>query len=105
MVAVVQRTLALWLTATVLIRQVSPSSEYPKESGALVGGASRWAVSATCQRRAHWGLQSWHSVREVTFGEDASQIHLGQAPDLVAVLRNAAINLLRWISSAPLIES
>jgi hypothetical protein len=47
-------------------------------------------------KRGHWLLESWHWVRDVTFGEDASQIHAGQAPQVFAVLRNAAISLLRW---------
>jgi hypothetical protein len=45
--------------------------------------------------RGHWAIENGlHWVRDVTFGEDASPIHLGQAPELFAVLRNSAIALL-----------
>ena len=33
-------------------------------------------------------------MRDVTFGEDQSQIHLGQAPEVFSILRSAAISLL-----------
>lgn len=48
----------------------------------------RWRVHWHIENRLHW-------VRDVTFGEDASQIHKGQAPEVFATLRNAAISLLR----------
>lgn len=45
--------------------------------------------------RGHWGIENGlHWVRDVTFGEDASPIHRGQAPELFALLRNSAIALL-----------
>ncbi len=47
----------------------------------------RWRVHWHIENRSHW-------VRDVTFGEDASPIHKGQAPEVFAVLRNAAICLL-----------
>ena len=46
--------------------------------------------------RGHWLIENRsHWVRDVTFGEDASQIHKGQAPQILAKLRNAAISFLR----------
>ena len=48
----------------------------------------RWRVHWHIENRLHW-------VRDVTFGEDASQIHRGQAPEVFATLRNAAMSLLR----------
>jgi len=46
--------------------------------------------------RAHWHIENrLHWVRDVTLGEDASPIHLGQAPLVVAVLRTAVLALLR----------
>ena len=54
------------------------------------------AAALLRRKRGHWLLESWHWTRDVTFGEDASQIHAGQAPQVFAVLRNAAISLLRW---------
>ena len=49
--------------------------------------------------RVHWHIE-WHIenglhwVRDVTFGEDDSQIHKGQAPEVFTLLRNAAVSLL-----------
>jgi len=36
-----------------------------------------------------------HYVRDVTLGEDLSQVRTGQAPRVVATPRNTAISLLR----------
>ena len=54
------------------------------------------------RKRAHWAIECWHWVRDVTFGEDASRISRDQAPAVFAALRNAAISLLLWHSPAPL---
>jgi predicted transposase YbfD/YdcC len=46
--------------------------------------------------RGHWGIENrLHYVRDVTFGEDASQVRSGTAPESLAALRNAVIGLLR----------
>jgi predicted transposase YbfD/YdcC len=45
--------------------------------------------------RGHWGIENrLHWVRDVNFGEDASRIRTGQAPQVMATLRNLAISLL-----------
>lgn len=36
-----------------------------------------------------------HHVRDVTFGEDGSQVRTGHAPRIMATLRNTVISLLR----------
>ena len=54
------------------------------DAAALMG---RW--------RVHWQIEnSLHWVRDVTFAEDDSQIHKGQAPEVFTLLRNAAVSLL-----------
>jgi predicted transposase YbfD/YdcC len=46
--------------------------------------------------RGHWGIENRsHYVRDVTFGEDASQIEKGYAPQILAGLRNGLIAALR----------
>ena len=46
--------------------------------------------------RGHWGIENrLHYVRDVTLGEDASQVRTGSAPQVMAALRNATIGLLR----------
>ena len=44
----------------------------------------------------HWGIENKiHYVRDVTYGEDASRVRTGAAPQVMAALRNTAITLLR----------
>lgn len=46
--------------------------------------------------RGHWVIEnSSHYVRDVTLGEDASQIRLGNAPQVFATLRNGLLTYLR----------
>lgn len=49
----------------------------------------RWRVHWHIENRQHW-------VRDVTLGEDASQIALGQAPKVFAVVRTAVVTMLGW---------
>jgi predicted transposase YbfD/YdcC len=44
----------------------------------------------------HWGIENRvHHIRDVTQGEDASRIRAGAGPEVMAVLRNTALNLHR----------
>jgi predicted transposase YbfD/YdcC len=46
--------------------------------------------------RGHWSIENRaHWVRDVTFGEDASQVRNGNLPQAMAALRNCVINLFR----------
>jgi predicted transposase YbfD/YdcC len=46
--------------------------------------------------RRHWGIENrLHWVRDVSFGEDLSQVRTGHGPAVMATLRNLAISLLR----------
>jgi len=46
--------------------------------------------------RGHWAIENrLHWVRDVTFGEDLSQVRKGSAPQVMAALRNAVLGLLR----------
>ena len=46
--------------------------------------------------QGHWGIENrLHWVRDVTLDEDRSQVRTGQAPRVMATLRNTAISLLR----------
>jgi hypothetical protein len=54
--------------------------------------------------RNHWGIENrLHYVRDVTFEEDGSRIRTGNAPRVMASLRNLVISLLRLagINSIP----
>lgn len=46
--------------------------------------------------RGHWTIENRvHRVRDATWGEDASQVRRGQAPQALAALRNGLLSLLR----------
>jgi predicted transposase YbfD/YdcC len=46
-------------------------------------------------KRRHWATENGlHRVKDVTFGEDASLIHAGSGPLVMALLRDTAISLL-----------
>jgi hypothetical protein len=45
--------------------------------------------------RGHWGIEALHHIRDLTFGEDASQIRTGNGPQVMATLRNLAIGILK----------
>ena len=46
--------------------------------------------------RGHWTIENRvHYVRDVTMGEDDSQVRVGNIPEVMAAFRNAAIAVLR----------
>lgn len=45
--------------------------------------------------RGHWSIESRHWSRDHTFGEDASRLRSGAAPQIMAALRNVVLTLLR----------
>jgi len=51
--------------------------------------------------RGHWSIEDrLHWVRDVTFGEDLSQVRTGNGPRVMASLRNLAITILRLTQTA-----
>jgi predicted transposase YbfD/YdcC len=45
--------------------------------------------------RGHWSIEVLHHIRDTTYTEDASRLRTGNAPRVMATLRNTAISLLR----------
>src|SRR5208282_2753709 len=45
--------------------------------------------------RGHWHIEALHHIRDVTYGEDASQTRTGNGPQVMATLRNLAIGIFR----------
>jgi predicted transposase YbfD/YdcC len=46
--------------------------------------------------RGHWGIENrLHWVRDMSFGEDACRVRTGEAPEVLAALRNAVLWLMR----------
>ncbi|WP_051393471.1 ISAs1 family transposase, partial [Glycomyces arizonensis] len=58
--------------------------------------ALRPAEFAAAVRR-HWGIEAWHWLRDMVFGEDASNLRSGFAPQNLASLRNLAIAVLKAV--------
>jgi predicted transposase YbfD/YdcC len=72
-----------WHTETVYaITDLAPHAARPEELAAWI--------------RGHWQIENGlHWVRDVTYAEDLSQVRTGNAPQVMASLRNLAINLHR----------
>jgi len=67
-----------------LVSSLSPTEATPAQIGAMVQG--------------HWGVEvRLHLIRDLTWDEDRSQVRTGNAPAMMAVLRNMAITLLRLL--------
>ncbi|MDO8674283.1 MAG: ISAs1 family transposase [Dehalococcoidia bacterium] len=80
-------------------REVTIKGETKREM--TYGVTSLWPGEAGPKQilklnRGHWGIENrLHYVRDVTFGEDASQVRTAAAPQVMAALRNTVIGLLR----------
>jgi predicted transposase YbfD/YdcC len=54
------------------------------------------AATLLRQVRGHWGIENrLHYPRDVSMGEDACQVRSGDAPQVLATLRNVVLGLLR----------
>jgi predicted transposase YbfD/YdcC len=77
-----------------------------RKTGEVSEGVTYGITSLTCPQadaqrleaiwRGHWTIENRvHYVRDVTLGEDACQVNVGNAPRVLAALRNAILNLFR----------
>lgn len=56
--------------------------------------------------QSHWGIENRiHHVRDTTYDEDRSQVRTGNAPRVLASLRNLAIGLIRLTGSTNIAEA
>jgi hypothetical protein len=56
--------------------------------------------------RNHWSIENTvHWVRDVTFDEDRSTVRTGAAPQVLASLRNTALNLHRLTGADNIAEA
>ncbi len=66
----------------------------------ITSPSSEQADASQLQRlvRCHWHIENRsHWVRDVTFGEDHSQVRFGNIPQVMAAFRNTAIGLIRCL--------
>jgi predicted transposase YbfD/YdcC len=77
-----------WRTETVYaITDLRPHQARPDELAAWI--------------RGHWQIENGlHWIRDVTFGEDQSQVRTGAAPQVMATFRNLVISLNRLAGAA-----
>jgi hypothetical protein len=68
---------------------------YHRVERATPGVRPRLDATTAKWLRGHWLIESLHHVRDVTLGEDASQVRTGNAPRTLAAIRNLVISLLR----------
>jgi predicted transposase YbfD/YdcC len=45
--------------------------------------------------RGHWRIEALHHIRDTSYAEDASQVHTGNGPQVMATLRNLAVAILK----------
>lgn len=80
--AIMRKTGEVWQETVYGITSLRP--EHPDAAALLKLTRGHWGI----ENRAHW-------VRDVTFGEDASQVRNGRLPQMMAALRNCVISLFR----------
>jgi predicted transposase YbfD/YdcC len=94
----------MWPDAVQVLRRTCVRLEQKKGkctltvSYALTSLSSEEARAADLEKlwRGHWTIENRkHYVRDVTLGEDRQPMHTGHAPQVLAALRNALIDLWR----------
>ncbi|HZC39523.1 MAG TPA: ISAs1 family transposase [Streptosporangiaceae bacterium] len=45
--------------------------------------------------RGHWAIEALHHIRDVSYGEDASQVRTGNGPQVMATLRNLTTGIMK----------
>jgi predicted transposase YbfD/YdcC len=91
-----------------VVREVARKRATSREAAYAVtslapGRAPPAALQATW--RGHWGIENrLHWVRDVTLGEDRSQVRTGAAPQVMAAVRNTAIAVVRRAGYANVAE-
>ena len=84
-----------------LTRRIRPISSTKKwQTVTIYAITSLTASQATAAQlagwiRGHWQIEAIHHIRDVTYGEDASQVRTGNGPQVMATLRNLAIAIFK----------
>lgn len=87
------------------VQQVCRIEREVKQSGKTTTEITYAITSLTAERasaaqllaynRGHWGIESHHWLRDVTFGEDDCRANIGHSPQNLAAFRNVSLSLLR----------
>ncbi|MER6816318.1 hypothetical protein ABT299_44245 [Spirillospora sp. NPDC000708] len=86
--------------AICLTRQIRPLDDGKRRTATVYAITSLDAHRATPAQlaawiRGHWQIEALHHVRDVGYGEDASQIRTGSGPRAMSTLCNLAIGILK----------
>jgi predicted transposase YbfD/YdcC len=81
--------------AIAITRRVRPLSGGRWRTVTVYGITSLTVTQATPAQltgwiRGHWRIEALHHIRDVTYGEDSSQVRTGNGPQVMAALRNLA---------------
>ena len=84
------------LTRTVLIKKTGQRREETVYGMTSLAAHHTSPARLLSLIRGHWHIENKsHYVRDVTYGEDHSQVRQGNLPQVMAALRNACIGLMR----------
>ncbi|NLC55932.1 MAG: ISAs1 family transposase [Armatimonadetes bacterium] len=79
-------------------RATREKGEQTEETRYAITSLSAGAEDLLAVVRGHWAIENrLHRVRDVTMGEDASQIRTGSGPQVMAALRNGILGALRLL--------
>jgi predicted transposase YbfD/YdcC len=82
-----------------IIRRTTRKGEATTEEAYAITSVGRDRANAEILlnwNRGHWGIENRiHWVRDESFGEDRCRVQTGSAPQILAGVRNVAINWLR----------
>jgi predicted transposase YbfD/YdcC len=81
-------------------RERREGGEISHETAYYISSLSTHAALILEATQHHWAIEnSFHWVLDVTFGEDASRIRIGESSQNMAVLRTVALNILKQDTS------
>lgn len=88
-----------WPNLNCIVRiesQREMASDTEKETRYYISSASANAQTLLANTRNHWAIENQlHWVLDMSFGDDQSRIRKGNAPENIAVIRHAALNMIR----------
>jgi predicted transposase YbfD/YdcC len=71
-----------------------------KETRYFIGSKTVTTTEALTAVRSHWGIENQlHWILDMSFGEDQSRIRQQNAPTNVAIIRHAALNMIRQVKT------
>lgn len=74
-----------------------PCGKISEETHYFIDSTASSAALLNKGIRAHWGIENTlHYTKDVTFKEDASRIHLGNAPQVISLVKNWVMAMFRF---------